>query len=194
MSRLRDRTSALHARIADLARRVFPKSTAEALRWIVQGYDAEDEDEHDVFHGAGFASRPAAGSNAEALAVAVNGGDHHVIVATRDADTLRAVVAKLGLEAGEAIVFSAGVALKCSADKVRAQSLEGAAAAVAFKSELVAVQGRLDAIETNLRTHLHVSAAAGLPTGAPFVPPAAAPPMPATTPVTIAGSQVFECE
>jgi phage gp45-like len=141
VSRLRDRTNGLHARIADLARRVFPKGTTDVLRWLVQGYAAEDEDALEVFHGTGFAARPAAGSNAEALAVAVNGGDHHVIVATRDADTLLRVVEKLGLEAGEAIVFSAGVAVKCSADKIRAQSLEGAEAAVAFKSELVGTAG-----------------------------------------------------
>jgi hypothetical protein len=194
MSRLRDRTNGVSARIADIVLRVLPQVTADALRWATRGYDEED-DEQEVFHGVGIAARPAAGSNAEAIAVAVNGFDHHVIVATRDADTLRRVVEALGLGAGEIIVFSDGVAVKCSADKIVAKSLEGTAASLAFKSELVAVQSRVSTIEQRLITHLHVGAAIGAPTGPAYAPPAApGTPIPATTPVTINGSQVLEAE
>lgn len=134
MTRLNDKTSAIFARIADLVLRVFPKNTADALRWVITSYGEEDEQE--VFHGTGFAARPAAGANAEAIAAAVNGYDHHVIVATRDADTLRRVVDALGLDAGEAMVFSDGVALKCTGTKVLAQSYEGTPASLALKSDV----------------------------------------------------------
>lgn len=133
--RLRDRTTGVAARIADLVLRVIPKNTADVLRWVTRGYDDED-DEQEVFHGVGFAARPAAGSNAEAIAVAVNGFDHHVVIATRDADTLRRVIEALGLAEGEAIVFSSGTAVKCSASKIIAKTMDGTAAALAFKSDV----------------------------------------------------------
>jgi hypothetical protein len=134
VTRLKDKTSALFARIANLVLRVFPKDTSDALQWVIRTHG--EEDEQDVFHGTGFAARPAAGTNAEAIAVAVNGYDHHVIVATRDADTLRRVVEKLGLEPGECMVFSSGTVLKCTADKVRAQSLNGTPSRLALLSDV----------------------------------------------------------
>lgn len=194
MTRLRERTNGASARIANLVHRVVIKATSDVLRWATQGYD-EDDDEQEVFQGIGFASRPPDGINAESVAVGVNGFDNHIIIATRDPETLRRVVDALGLGAGETLMFSTGVAVKCTGSKILAKSLEGAAQPVAFKSELTAVQARLDTVEQKLITHLHQVLTLGNPTGPAYAPPAVpGTPIVPTTPVTINGSQVLEVE
>ncbi len=168
--RLRERTNGVSARIADIVLRVIPKNTADALRWITRGYDDED-DEQEVFHGAGFAARPASGSNAEALAVAVNGFDHHVIVATRDADTLRRVIDALGLDAGEAIVFSTGTAVKCTDTRIVAKSLEGLAQFLALKTDVDAIWDYLAMQFHPLTGHKHTVSGTTTTAVAPSVVP-----------------------
>ncbi|WP_428264914.1 phage baseplate assembly protein domain-containing protein [Haliangium sp.] len=114
-----DRTSELWGRLGDLVRRFLPSDTSDPMRWHVSGYvdnEGEETDELELFAGVGLAARPPSGANAEAIACAVNGRDQHVIVATRDADTLRAVVATVGLEADETVVFTSRAAVKITAD------------------------------------------------------------------------------
>jgi hypothetical protein len=171
VTRLSDKTSELSARIAHMVLRVFPTDAGDALRWIVRSFG--EEDEQDVFLGAGFAAQPAAGANAEAIAVAVNGYDHHVIVATRDADTLRRVVAAVGLEAGEAMVYSAATVLKCTEGKVLAQSLEGTPSPLARKSDVQEVWDYLAMQFDPATGHKHTVSGAATTVIAPSSTPSA---------------------
>lgn len=189
MTRLNDKTSALSARIADLVLRVFPRNTADVLRWIITTHG--EEDTQDVFHGMGFAARPAAGANAEAIAVAVNGYDHHVIVATRDADTLRRVIAKIGLELGEAMVFSSGTVLKCSAGKIRAQSHDGTPSPLALKSDVQAIWDYLAKQFDPTTGHKHAGVTTGAGSSLGPVPSTTSSSVPVGAPT---GTTFFEAE
>lgn len=131
-----ERKSELWGRLGDLVRRFFPRDTSNPLRWLVHGYaddEGEETDEIELFAGVGIAARPPAEANAEAIACAVNGRDQHVLVATRDADTLRIVVAAVGLEVDETLVFTSKAAVKITADgEVLIGRIGGAFKAVAL--------------------------------------------------------------
>ncbi len=100
--------------LASIVQRVFLRA-ADALRWHTTDI-AEEPDDHELFANVGFIARPPKGANAEAIAVRVGARDHGIIVATRDAETLQAVVAKAGLGADETLVYTSKVVVKITAD------------------------------------------------------------------------------
>ena len=112
------RASERWARLTDMVRRFTVTNTGGDTTWSVEGFrDADDteRDQLDVFHGIGHAARPPADTDTEAIAVNVNARDHHVIVATRDADTLQTVISQVGLAPDETIVFTSNAVLKLTA-------------------------------------------------------------------------------
>lgn len=118
MSRWTRRTGELGARLANLARRFVALEPADPLRWLVRGYRVGDEEESDaveVFGGLGIAARPPDAVEVEAVAVAINGRDHHVVVAARDADTVQVVIAEIGLSADETMLFTSKATVKITA-------------------------------------------------------------------------------
>ena len=113
------RTGEMGARLANIARRFVAIDSANPLRWFVRGFQVgndEETDAVDVFGGVGYAARPPAKAETEAIAVAINGRDHHVVVAVRDADTLQAVIDDIGLSADETAIFTSKAVVKLTAD------------------------------------------------------------------------------
>lgn len=179
-----DRLSNTWARLADLVRRFRISAHADPLRYDVEGYAGETDDV-EVFQGVGHAARPA-GADAEAIAVAVNARDHHVIVATRDGDTLRAVIDAVGLEADETLVYTSRAVVKLLADgTVEIRSTGGTAKELAYKSDAEALNSRIDALESAFNAHTHPTA----PTG-----PVSTPTPPADTAATVVGTSVVKGE
>lgn len=161
---VRDRLSEGWARISDMVR-LFVVTTTSPLLWGITGFSDGTETETDelqVYQTCGFLSRPEAGANVEAIAVNVNGGDHHVIVACRDDAAVRRVVEALGLGHGVAHVYNGTNALSVTPDGIEAKSLTGTAVALATLEDLNALR---DWIQTTMV--LPVSGAAAGPLGPP---------------------------
>jgi hypothetical protein len=200
----RDRTTSAYARIANIVKRMFMLKIDSPLRWRVRDADPEEVDDIEIFHNVGFHARPpAAGKwgpnvaihNVEAIVVNVNSHDHPVIIATRDADTMRVVVEKVGLNPDETFIYNSKTIVKILADgTVEIRNLDGTAVPLALKSDVEALQARLDTVEQNLIGHVHLSTAPPNPTGAAQLVPPAEPPLLPTTPAVIAGTQTLKAE
>lgn len=198
----RDRTTSAYARIANLVKRMVMLKIDSPLRWRVKDADPEEIDDIEIFHNVGFHARPPAVGkwgpnvaihNVEAIVVNVNSHDHPVIIATRDADTMRVVVEKVGLNPDETLIYTSKSVVKIQADgTVEIRNLDGTAVPLATKADVDALQARLDTLEQNFLGHGHPTAALG-PVSAPVVVTPPGPVLP-TTPATIAGTTVLKAQ
>lgn len=156
-------------KITSVVRRMRITASSGAL-WSVDTSDEEDTAEN--FENAGFASRPAADDNAEAIVLKVGGeSGHPVIVATRNRDSFKILEAGEGIEAGETAIYTSSSMVKIRADgTIELGSIGGSRQALATKADI-------DALKTWAATHTHlyapgpgspVATATGLP-----VPPTA---------------------
>ena len=97
-------------------------SASSGARWVLKGvsdFDSSIETENaESFDGIGFAARPKAGHNAEAITVKVGGeSGHPVIVATRSRDVVRGLFADHPLSSN--VVGSGNTWRKSSRRKAR---------------------------------------------------------------------------
>lgn len=176
----RDRTTSAYARIANIVKRMVMLKIDSPLRWRAKDADPEEIDDVEIFHNVGFHARPPAVGkwgpnvaihNVEAIVVNVNSHDHPVIIATRDADTMRVVVEKVGLNPDETFIYNSKSVVKIKADgTVEIRSLDGTAVPLATKADVDAVNERVAAVETAFNTfiaayntHTHLNAGTGAP-------------------------------
>lgn len=113
----REETSTAARNEAGRVRRMAVKLT-EGGSWQVAGHlllDSRTREvaDGDIFGGVGFASRPAARANAEAVVAFPGGASNPVIVATRDEDLRRAMAS---LAQNETAIFNRLVTALCRAN------------------------------------------------------------------------------
>lgn len=193
-----DRISSAVSRVSDMARKFVVTAASEALIWAVEGFSDDEDievDKQQVYQHYGFLSRPEDGSNTEAISVAINANDQHVIIACRDDAAVRRVVSALGLDGGTVHVYNAHHAVSVTADAIEAKSLEGTAAEVAFKSDVDNVNARVAAVESSLNALIvkyngHTQAVSGAAAGAPVLFQAT----PSSSSATVNGTAVFKAE
>lgn len=156
----------------NMVRRLTVAATA-FHQWQLHGYEyggaqPETFDDVEVFGGVGFVSRPAAGSNAEAIVIKVGGeGGHPVVIASRDRD------AQVEIDDDESAIFnSSGAVVKVTKDgdvevnpapgrKVYLRSDGGTSEALAKKSELDAAINQINSHAALFNVHSHPSHGAG---------------------------------
>lgn len=119
----------------------------------------------EVFGGIGFAARPKAGANAEAIVVFPGGSSNPVIIATRDEDARRAVA---NLEQDSTAMFNRStIVLIKQNGTVEIRASGGVASPLATKADI-------DALKVWASTHTH----SGVSTGpGASGPPVVAPPV-----------------
>ena len=107
-------------RLFNLARRMVILAH-DATEWLIEGF--RDEADHvetrqaEVFPGIGILARPPTDGAAEAVVIAEGGSANHLlIVGTRDHKTAQAIIAQVGLAAGETIVYNALRVIKLTKD------------------------------------------------------------------------------
>ena len=106
--------------LRNVVRRVTIKAS-DAVRWLMHGFVAEDGRREriyaEVFPNIGYAARPAAEADAEAIVVRPGAkANHTAVVATRDRAEERAVIDARGLEPGERIFYNATGGVKIEQD------------------------------------------------------------------------------
>jgi hypothetical protein len=116
-------TDPMLRRLAGLVRRMAVGATAKILWQLtgVRGLDGKSPPiEVEVFSGLGIYARPATNGQPEAIVVNVGGAKLPVIVATRDAKSLQAMIGELDGKpaAGELVLFppAGGAVIYCKAD------------------------------------------------------------------------------
>lgn len=107
-------------KVGQLVRRLRISASSGAL-WVLSGasdFDGNVESERaEAFEGIGFASRPAAGDNAEAIVAKVGGeSGHPVIVATRNRDAFKNLESEEGLAEDESALYNSSAMVKASDD------------------------------------------------------------------------------
>lgn len=108
-----------------------------AARWQVTGRQGNNPEtfEAEAFAGIGFAARPPANGNPEAIAAAIGGTASTVIIATRDEATRQASVGSLGV--GETAVYNDKAVIVIKANgTVEIRLVGGVAVPLATKADL----------------------------------------------------------
>jgi hypothetical protein len=162
----RERTTSTYARMCNIIKRVVMTKIDSPLRWHIRHCDPKDVDEAEIFHNVGYHARPpdpvGNRQRVEALICNVDAQDHPIIVATRDADTMRAVVKKVGLEPDTTLLYTSKSIVKIQPDgSVEIRSVDGTAAPLATKADVDAVNARLDELQQKYNQHSHVAPALG---------------------------------
>jgi hypothetical protein len=141
-------TDPMLRRLAGLVRRMAVGATAKILWQLtgVRGLDGKSPPiDVEVFSGLGIYARPAADGQPEAIVVNVGGAKLPVIVATRDAKSLQAMISALGgpPAAGELLLFppAGGAVIYCKADgTVEVRSPAGSAERLATYDSVKALR------------------------------------------------------
>lgn len=153
----RDRTGPLAVLLSGLVRRVVVKLTTAANFWQLLGFVGAYGEEEVIgggadggvepFQGVGFTSRPKAGAQAEAVAVAIGGEPGNtVVIASRDKANEPA------LEEDETATWnSLTLVIHKKNGTIELRTRSGAAVALATKADV-------DAIASFLRTHFDTAA------------------------------------
>lgn len=173
----RDQTSPQTRDWRGMIRRVAISLTSGA-KWQTIGHlllDGVTKETRDAepFSGIGFYARPAAGANAEAVAVFVGGASNPHIVATRDEDT-RKKVAKLDQD--ETMAFNTQVGVKMTKDgKIEACANGGTPVELALASELNSLRAFVMQQFTATGGHTHTVSGAATTAVVAIVTPVIAP-------------------
>lgn len=145
-------------RVAESVARRMRIAASRGALWLLNGakdFDGNTEaDEAEAFEGVGFASRPSAGSNSEAITLKIGGSSgHSVIIATRDRDKLKVLIDGEGLEENETAIFNGESMVKIAADgTISIGSIGGVRQALATKADI-------DALAAWAASHIHVTTA-----------------------------------
>jgi hypothetical protein len=160
-----------------------------------------EEDRADALSPPGFVANPHEYSTVEAICNFVGAdGDHPVCAGMLDHRRYE-IVDKVGLQHDETLIYTTKAIVKIKVDgTVEIRSVDGTAAPLAFKSDVDALQTRVDALEQALLTHVHVTGLPTAPTSTPVqpyvgtVPPAVPLPLVPTTPAVISGTSKLKAE
>jgi phage gp45-like len=181
----REQISSQRRSIAGMVRRMAITLTNGGV-WRAIGHlllDSRTREARDaeVFGGIGFAARPKAGANAEAIVVFPGGSSNPVIIATRDEDARRAV-ASLDQDSDQdsTAMFNRSTIILIKPDgTVEIRASGGTATKLPTLADY-------NALRSAFNSHVHATAGTGPP-----VPPTAAPGIPVATP---AGTTVLKAQ
>ena len=166
MTRFSNRLTSGASRLAGMVRRFLVTGSERVNRLSVEGYDGEDDD-IEVFPSVGFMARPPAGKDHEVISVSVEGRDHPVAVASRDAGTAENVASVVGLSEDATIVYNSDVVLKMADSIAEIRALSGTAQPLAYlqsmNARIAAIENQLVALTVQLTAHTHLSNAPTLP-------------------------------
>lgn len=139
--------------LAGLVRRMVVKLSGKTsgptrTLWQLLGVkvgESEEVVEAEHFLGIGFYSRPGSTGKPEAIVVNVGGANAPAIVAVRDEKTRAAIAG--AIKAGETMVFNAVAVIYLKDDgTIEIRSPGGAAQALAFQSQLVALRNHVNGL------------------------------------------------
>lgn len=179
-----------------ISRREIDPKRSDGDHVVALGREAEDgsfeQDDMDVLGSCGIIARPADDVHVETITLFVGGDDNHPVAVGQLDHTRRYVLRDVGMEPDETIVYTSKTIVKILKDgTVELRNVNGIAVPLALKSDVEALQSRMDALEQAFLTHTHVTAGAGSPS----------PPTPIgggeigpTTPVVIAGTSKLKAE
>jgi hypothetical protein len=161
--------------------------------------DARQEaDEMDVFGAVGLIGRAKDAQTVEAIVVLLGGeSTHPVAVAVLD-KTRRDVLATVGLEADETLVYTSATMVKLAPSLVLLGSQTGPHQPLAFKSDADNLNARITALEAAFNTHVaaftaHVHLFPATPPSTPTSPPTV-PGVAASTAATVVGTSKTQAD
>jgi hypothetical protein len=108
----------------------------------------------EMFSGIGFAARPAAGANAEAVVAFVGGSSNPVSLAARDEDGRQSAVGDLGQN--ETAMYNGSVVFICRENgTAEIRSVIGTPHALATKADIDALAAKVDHLVGVYNSHTH---------------------------------------
>ena len=146
--------------VRNVVRRMVVTGTGVA-QWALRGHGDErggfEEVYADVYSGIGFCALPPAGSDAEAVVLAIEASANRtVIVASRDTGTQAAIMETAGLGDNESMMYNADLIVKITSDREILIGLPGGdfqrVALADHTHEAPAIVGQAEYVDPTART------------------------------------------